>query len=780
MSQDSLVFEKYVARIACDFGIPLCSEEDKRAVWEALPEMLTSFVNKGSLPKSGRWFSFHDVGLEQMREWWATRMVLGVYLDCEEAINPDSLENFKALRKSAGGLKLGYMCTSQNFWEDSKIILTCAQPLYTFFCQRVRDCKTADDSLEFSVKASKEWRGMPHLSKLADFLTSLGLAEIQPIAFWSSDVRQMAQKVFSYLTSLLGHCSGSLSRYGTLPDSKLIEDTHGRIRMRQKSQSNEKLTRPAVQLIVNDSGTLEEREIRHGPAVTEDAFLQLWRETKDTYKANERCNPKTHKLPKFFGKIMKRERSWAVISEPNLRCSADGLLNLLCKKGNLIQKCGLVFLILQNHKWASLAWPVVWVGENLLQVKPGAEVEWIFVYNPDDWEAIPFTVARRADLGFGLCFQRSGPIERLVRFALRSPGNFVLNDFHVLCDHYGIPNGSSQKTRFGALQLLAFRFGRNDEDYVKEVLEAEGKGKSSACKRNENQSDFMECLLENMNLEERVNFKDLKQEVSSAERYSFAKRQLWNEWNKEKKAEIEEAEPDAHDSEMVAPPVLAIADEVAEASMIVPGSPAAGSHESEQEDLRPADSSAPPEVHEHSQERMSLPQVSESEPRLQEADNLHPTAAEESQVEEGGPTAAGSSRDKPKASSPVRAPVVRVHRSPAEILNQLSPPGMMLRMTYNDHRFKVEIGSRFHESSSKLKAPYSQKSYSKSFASGAPTWQEALSDVHNHAWTKHNLMVIAGYMVGASNPQSPGVIPEEVLSDLQPEIEKMPPPKKYG
>lgn len=244
---------------------------------------------------------------------------------------------------------------------------------------------------------------MPHLLELADFLTSVRLAEIEPIAFWSCDVHQMAQKVFSYLTSLLGHCSGSLSRYGcppysysgilkgditslqrmkkdlkllialelsgvphsdnlladakllandcvrlcmlgfeasgwnpnhrpsteilislvrTLPDSKLIEDTHGRIRMRQKSQSNEKLTRPAVQLIVNDSGTLEEREIRHGPAVTQDAFLQLWRETKDTYKANARCNPKTHKLPKFFGKIMKRERSWAAITEPNLRCSA--------------------------------------------------------------------------------------------------------------------------------------------------------------------------------------------------------------------------------------------------------------------------------------------------------------------------------------------------------------------------------------------------------------------------------------------------------------------------
>ena len=623
----------------------------------------------------------------------------------------------------------------------------------------------------------------------------------------------------------------------------------------------------------------------------------------------------------------------------------DGLLNLLCKKGILIQKGGDVFLILQSYKWASLACPVVWVGENLLQVKPGAEIQWIFVYNPDDWEAIPFTVVWRADLGFGLCFQRSGIIERLVKFALRSPGNFVLNDFHVLCDHYGIPNGSSQKTRFGALQLLAFRFGRNDEDYVKEVLEAEGKGKSSACKRNENQSDFMECLLENMNLEERVNFKDLKQEVSSAERYSFAKRQLWNEWKKEKKAEIEvghlftpdllelfieflfvkgssssnvhrikhiimnlliplipeakEAkkaqkalmrgrgrgrgrargrgrggrgrgrqpasaaskkrkreddddpddqesedsddgsddhhhplddgsdgsgesssdgsdssdgngsdggnggsgpqaashgaadvgnesvqELDAHDSdsELVAPPIQGSADDVAEASR--PGSPAAASHEQE-EDLQPAvvvavaaASSAPLEVHEHSQERMSLPQ--ESEPRLQEADNLHPTAAEESQVEEGGPTAAGSSRDKPKASSPVRAPVVRVHRSPAEILNQLSPPGMMLRMTYNDHRFKVETGSRFHESSSKLKAPYSQKSYSKSFASGAPTWQEALSDVHNHAWTKHNMMVIAGYMVGSSDPQSPGVIPEDVLSDLQPEIEKMPPPKKYG
>ncbi len=107
----------------------------------------------------------------------------------------------------------------------------------------------------------------------------------------------------------------------TLPDSKLIEDTHGRLRMVQKSQSNQRMTRALIQRVVNDCGTLEEREIQHTCALDEKVLVDNWRSTKDTYKAKERSTAKNHKLPKELSKIFKAS-TWTSLSEPALRKSA--------------------------------------------------------------------------------------------------------------------------------------------------------------------------------------------------------------------------------------------------------------------------------------------------------------------------------------------------------------------------------------------------------------------------------------------------------------------------
>ena len=134
---------------------------------------------------------------------------------------------------------------------------------------------------------------------------------------------------------------------------------------------------------------------------------------------------------------------------------------------------------------------------------------------------------------------------------------------------------------------------------------------------------------------------------------------------------------------------------------------------------------------------------------------------------------AGSHEDK------LRGPVEKVYRSPAEILEKISPPNMIVRLSFNDHRFKVECSGRIHDKISSLSGPYHQKSYTKSFASGALSWKQALSDVHMHAWTKYRKLVESGSMDEADSPQTPGEIEHSVLDELEPEIKKLPPVKKY-
>ena len=129
---------------------------------------------------------------------------------------------------------------------------------------------------------------------------------------------------------------------------------------------------------------------------------------------------------------------------------------------------------------------------------------------------------------------------------------------------------------------------------------------------------------------------------------------------------------------------------------------------------------------------------------------------------------------------PDRAPAPRVYRSPAEILEQISAPGSILRLSFNDWRFKAESLSAVHGHLESLAKPFSQKSYSKVFGDSM-SWQEALKDVHGYAWRKYHMLKDKGcIMAEPETIQRPGVIADSVLDLLKPEIDKMPPPTQYS
>ena len=78
-AEDSDFALKYIERIATDFGITINSPDDHALVWDEVRRM-TSWNIKGTLPKSGRWFSWMESCQSFLSEWWASRMILEWYL----------------------------------------------------------------------------------------------------------------------------------------------------------------------------------------------------------------------------------------------------------------------------------------------------------------------------------------------------------------------------------------------------------------------------------------------------------------------------------------------------------------------------------------------------------------------------------------------------------------------------------------------------------------------------------------------------------------------------
>lgn len=107
-----------------------------------------------------------------------------------------------------------------------------------------------------------------------------------------------------------------------LPDTKLIEDVHGKVRNDARLNINKKQSHWQIQQIIHGSNALESRGINHPAAVDRSVFLRKWTATKGNRCAKTCFHPKSTKLPKKYSLIMGNKK-WATVSEPSLHRSAS-------------------------------------------------------------------------------------------------------------------------------------------------------------------------------------------------------------------------------------------------------------------------------------------------------------------------------------------------------------------------------------------------------------------------------------------------------------------------
>lgn len=123
------------------------------------------------------------------------------------------------------------------------------------------------------------------------------------------------------------------------------------------------------------------------------------------------------------------------------------------------------------------------------------------------------------------------------------------------------------------------------------------------------------------------------------------------------------------------------------------------------------------------------------------------------------------------------APIVRVHKSPMDLLNKLVPlPYCSLSINHNDHRFsskwRSDITCEFWI------CELANVSFTRSFNyMSEESWTKALKEVHSRVWTK--------WQLNRENlpidlpEQEPGEISPAIMEELKQVVCNLPPPKEY-
>lgn len=138
----------------------------------------------------------------------------------------------------------------------------------------------------------------------------------------------------------------------------------------------------------------------------------------------------------------------------------DGLLNMYAQTGQVIESAaeGNLFLVLSNHKWATLVWRLEEVEgrcSTKFQLRAESGCQWEFIYCLDSWRALPVETIWSQD---GICLQIVGSRESLAKNALRFSNNYTFGDLATMAEHCRIPKPRSLSRR-DLLRALAHELG---------------------------------------------------------------------------------------------------------------------------------------------------------------------------------------------------------------------------------------------------------------------------------------------------------------------------------
>lgn len=232
----------------------------------------------------------------------------------------------KYLELSHRHLEPGSSCTMESFVQElfhyvlsllerrasSLSKMTAPPEVYAGFLSEDEDC--AQDCLDMMFT---DWRNLLLLEQNAN-------ATNQVVA---SDLRVSVPPVMRLVYQLceIGeHAKAKMilkSVLKVLPDTKIIEDIHGRVRNDARMNVNKKQLSSQVQQIIMGSGAFESREINHPAALSKEIFKRRWKRTKGNFRWRSAFYPKTEKLPTKYSLLLGAKK-WGTVSEESLHRSA--------------------------------------------------------------------------------------------------------------------------------------------------------------------------------------------------------------------------------------------------------------------------------------------------------------------------------------------------------------------------------------------------------------------------------------------------------------------------
>ena len=147
------MFREFAELIGLDFNHPTETEHDLQELFLRVAD-LPSWNKKMSPVKSGRWFSWNQVCVDQFEEFWASRMLLEFKYGKPEGTS----QTFNELRLSGnGGLKLALLCLTWATWFNVQILRLGGKPLYDWYTRTVEAVRSPQQGLQQAFQMSQHW-----------------------------------------------------------------------------------------------------------------------------------------------------------------------------------------------------------------------------------------------------------------------------------------------------------------------------------------------------------------------------------------------------------------------------------------------------------------------------------------------------------------------------------------------------------------------------------------------------------------------------------------------
>jgi len=211
-------FQEYKHRIAWDYGLQSVGDQE---LFDMLPTILKSWMQKGGVVKGSRWFSWNEQASAQLQEFSASRMVLEWYLASERLPSPDDdpVHASSAWRESSG-LKLMYRCLSWSLLLDCHLVFRMQWPLWNYYSNQIHFVKSPHDGIvEMLAMVGGQWRSHSHLQELSQFLSIHSVFHFsQLVEHLVDDMDDFLGKVNDYTLKLLSNRCQTFSKYASPPE----------------------------------------------------------------------------------------------------------------------------------------------------------------------------------------------------------------------------------------------------------------------------------------------------------------------------------------------------------------------------------------------------------------------------------------------------------------------------------------------------------------------------------------------------------------------------------